>query len=83
MNEEERQKMLVDIKARLLADQYGKHRSWIDRPRSPPGFWRTDMPTTQEEAEDRQQASVDERKKVLDRYREALKPGGFWKFADE
>jgi peroxin-16 len=74
---------LVDVRARELANLFGKHRHAHDRPPTPPGFWRTDMPSTQELERDRQMAKEMERVKVLERYREAMRPGGLWMFADE
>lgn len=83
MSDKERQDLLIDAKARLLANQYGKHRYTYERARSPPGFWRADMPDTQELEQDREAARKLEREKVMERYREAMRPGGLWKFADE
>lgn len=83
MSDKERQELLIDAKARLLANQYGKHRYTHERARSPPGFWRADMPDTQELEQDREAARQLEREKVMERYREAMRPGGLWKFADE
>jgi hypothetical protein len=75
--------LLVEAKARLLADRYGRHRYTHDRHHSPPGFWRADMPSTQELARDREEAKQLEREKIKERYIEAMRPGGLWKFADE
>ncbi|KAL1869292.1 hypothetical protein Plec18167_007958 [Paecilomyces lecythidis] len=83
MNEDEKHDLLIEAKARLLANQYGKHRYSHERPRSPPGFWRTDMPSTQELEQDQEDARKLEREKVMERYREAMRPGGLWRFADE
>ncbi|KAJ6032433.1 DNA repair protein Sae2/CtIP [Penicillium herquei] len=83
MNEEEREQLLVEARTRALANQYGKHRHTHQRPQSPPGFWRTDMPSTQELEEDREAARKLEREKVEERYREAMRPGGLWTWADE
>ena len=83
MPNKELRELLVDARTRQLADQFGKHRHAHERARSPPGFWRTDMPTTQENEQDREHAKEWERIKVVERYREALKPGGRWIFADE
>lgn len=83
MGEQEKHDLLIEAKARLLANQYGKHRYAHERPRSPPGFWRTDMPSTQELERDQEDARKLEREKVMERYREAMRPGGLWKFADE
>ncbi|KAJ5156509.1 hypothetical protein N7492_009312 [Penicillium capsulatum] len=79
----DREKLLVDARARVLANQYGRHRHNHQRAQSPPGFWRTDMPSTQEMESDREAAQQQERAKVEERYREAMRPGGLWMFADE
>lgn len=83
MNEDERFDLLIDAKAEALAARYGRHRYAHERHHSPPGFWRADMPSTQELEEDREQARRMEREKVESRYREAMRPSGMWKFADE
>lgn len=69
--------------ARAIADQYGKHRHNHQRPRTPPGFWRTEMPSTQDLEHDHEEARRYERAKVKERYNEAMRPGGLWKYADE
>ncbi|CAI7648995.1 unnamed protein product [Penicillium glandicola] len=79
----ERENLLVEAKARALANQYGRHRHTHQRAQSPPGFWRTDMPDTQEEEDDLEAAKILEREKVEERYREAMRPGGLWTWADE
>ena len=79
-----RENLLLEAKTKLAADKYGKmHRHVHERPKSPPGFWRTEMPGTQEEALDRLDAKQREREEVESRYREACKEGGRWMFADE
>jgi len=80
---ERRAKFLVEAHAFALSNQYGKHRTAYERAKSPPGFWRTDMPSTQEEEEDRSRAREMVRQKVEERWREALRPGGRWLFRDE
>ncbi|RAO70667.1 uncharacterized protein BHQ10_006679 [Talaromyces amestolkiae] len=75
--------LLIEAKARQLANQFGKHRHAYERARSPPGFWRTDMPTTQELAKDRMEADRMDREKIYERVSEARRPDGLWKFADE
>lgn len=75
--------LLIEAKARQLANQFGKHRHAYERARSPPGFWRTGMPSTQELAKDRMEADRMERAKILERVGEAMRPDGLWKFADE
>ena len=68
---------------RLIANYYGKHRHDHQRARTPPGFWRTEMPDTQDLERDREEARRQEREKVKERFREARRPGGLWKYADE
>ncbi|OOF96206.1 hypothetical protein ASPCADRAFT_405860 [Aspergillus carbonarius ITEM 5010] len=75
--------LLQAAKARLIANRYGKHRHHHQRLGSPPGYWRTDMPNTQELQRDHEEARQVERERVEDRHREAMRPGGLWKFADE
>ncbi|KNG82563.1 hypothetical protein ANOM_008985 [Aspergillus nomiae NRRL 13137] len=83
LGEMDRQRLLDEAKARLIADCFGKHRNHHQRAATPPGFWRTDMPDTQELDFDREEARRLERDKVKERYREAMRPGGLWKYADE
>ncbi|KAK2755667.1 hypothetical protein FQN54_005816 [Arachnomyces sp. PD_36] len=83
MGENERREILIDAKAEALAARYGRHRYTYERHHSPPGFWRADMPSTQELERDREEARQMEKEKVASRYREAMRPGGMWKFADE
>lgn len=83
MSGKERENLLVEARARALANQYGRHRHTHQRAQSPPGFWRTDMPDTQEEEGDLEAAKRLEREKVEERYREAMRPGGLWTWADE
>ncbi|KAI2696625.1 hypothetical protein CBS147332_8977 [Penicillium roqueforti] len=83
MSGEERENLLVEARARALANQYGRHRHTHQRAQSPPGFWRTEMPDTQEEEDDLEAAKRLEREKVEERYREAMRPGGLWTWADE
>lgn len=79
-----RENLLLEAKTKIAADRYGKmHRHAHDRPKSPPGFWRTEMPETQEGEVDRLDAKTRERDEVERRYREACKEGGRWVFADE
>ena len=80
---DKRQDLVIQAQAYDLANQHGKHRQAYERPRTPPGFWRTDMPNTQEAAEDRAKAQEMERQKVEERWREAMRDGGRWIFRDE
>lgn len=83
LNAQDREDLLVEARARTLANQYGRHRHNHQRARTPPGFWRTDMPDTQDLRSDREAAQRLEREKVEERYREAMRPGGLWTWADE
>ncbi|KAL4761410.1 DNA repair protein endonuclease SAE2/CtIP C-terminus-domain-containing protein [Aspergillus foveolatus] len=83
LNSKIRDNLLVEAKTRVFANRFGKHRHQHHRSGTPPGFWRTEMPGTQELEEDREEAGRLEREKVQERYREAMRPGGLWKFADE
>ena len=83
LNEDERETTLVEARARAIANQYGRHRHHHQRARTPPGFWRSEMPSTQELESDREAAQKLEREKVEERYREAMRPEGRWIWADE
>ncbi|KAL4928238.1 SAE2 C-terminal domain-containing protein [Aspergillus undulatus] len=78
-----REDLLVEAKAKVFADRLGKHRHQHHRSGTPPGFWRTEMPGTQELEDDHEEAQRLERDKVKERYREAMRPDGRWIFADE
>ena len=82
MTEGDKKELLLEAKTKQIAEQYGRHRHAHERPRSPPGFWRTDMPCTQEEEQDRVEARKRVRQMVEERRREAVR-GGMWMFADE
>ncbi|KAG5292708.1 peroxisomal membrane protein PEX16 [Histoplasma ohiense] len=81
--EKELRELLLDARTRYLANKFGKHRHAHERARSPPGFWRTDMPSTQELDRDREDAKKAEQEKLAERHKEAMRPGGIWRFADE
>ncbi len=83
MSKDERREMLLKAKTRDLANKHGKHRHAYERRKSPPGFWRTDFPTTQEEERDRAQANIFEGELVAKRYEEAMRGGGKWIFRDQ
>lgn len=78
-----RQDLVVQAKVKLLANQAGKHRQAHQRSRTPPGFWRTDFPATQEMEKDREEARKREREAVEERWREAMIEDGRWLFRDE
>lgn len=78
-----RRELTVEAHAFAFANMHGKHRQAFARRSTPPGFWRTDMPTTQEAEEDCRKAGAMERQKVEERWREAMREGGRWLFRDE
>jgi hypothetical protein len=83
MNEEEKRETLLQAKTRDYSNHFGKHRHAYERQPSPPGFWRMDFPTTQESREDREKAKTFERELVQQRYMEAMRSNGAYKFKDE
>lgn len=83
MATEERQELVLQARTRKLAKETGKHREPFERRRSPPGFWRVDFPSTQEQQEDREKAMDQEKKLVEERWLEAQRGGGRWIFRDE
>ncbi|KAI9684645.1 MAG: hypothetical protein M1829_000018 [Trizodia sp. TS-e1964] len=83
LGESERKERLLQAHTKLFADKYSRHRQAYERRTTPPGFWRADMPTTQEHEQDLAEAMQLERAKVEERYREAMRGGGKWIFLDE
>lgn len=78
-----RKEVLIQARAQEFANEHGRHRKTFERAATPPGFWRTEMPSTQEELEDRRKAEEMERMKVEGMWREAMRGGGRWLFRDE
>ncbi|KIW37897.1 uncharacterized protein PV06_09878 [Exophiala oligosperma] len=79
-----RANLVHEARAKRLADLYGRaHRQTFDRAQSPPGFWNTEFPSTQEDRENRERARQREREEVERRYCDAKRGGGRWLFADE
>jgi hypothetical protein len=78
-----RKHTILQAHTHCFAEQCGKHRKAFERPKSPPGFWRTDFPTTQEMADDRRAGLQMEIQEIEARYREAMRDGGKWIFRDE
>ena len=83
LSDDEKHQLIIQVKAKQFANEHGRHRQAFERNTSPPGFWRTDMPTTQELEEDREAARQMTRRKLEERHREAMRPGGRWMFRDE
>ncbi|KIV92595.1 hypothetical protein PV10_03869 [Exophiala mesophila] len=76
--------LVAEARTKKLADAFGKmHRSAFDRAPSPPGYWNTEMPGTQEEQDNRAKSSLWEKEEIEKRYREAMKKDGRWLFVDE
>lgn len=75
--------VIFQARAQEFANEHGRHRKTFERAATPPGFWRTGMPSTQEEEEDRRKADEAERIKVNGMWLEAMKGNGRWKFKDE
>ena len=83
MTKNEREEILIQARARDMSNKYGKHRHAYERRTSPPGYWRSDFPNTQEEMEDRAKAQQLERDQIAQRYEAAMRPGGAYIFRDE
>ncbi|KAI0514490.1 DNA repair protein endonuclease SAE2/CtIP C-terminus-domain-containing protein [Xylaria bambusicola] len=83
MSKAEKETLWVEAKMRELANASGKHRHRYPRMPTPPGFWRTDFPSTQEGEEYNEEAAKLELEIIDERYREAMRPGGLWIFRDE
>lgn len=83
MSKTKKEEMWLEAKMQELADEQGKHRHRFHRQASPPGYWRVDFPSTQEEQRDKEEGAKRTRQVVEERYREAMRPGGRWVFRDE
>lgn len=83
MSDTEKQELLLKAKTEKFANHFGKHRHVYGRGSTPPGFWDTDMPTTQQHEEYRKAARLLEMEKVEEMYKEAMRPDGRYKFRDE
>jgi len=83
MSVPDKEALWEEAKTAELAKKCGRVKHRYQRQRTPPGAWRTDFPSTQEEEEYREQARKLDRKYIAERYREAMRPGGAWLFRDE
>ncbi|KAL8996651.1 MAG: hypothetical protein Q9169_003875 [Polycauliona sp. 2 TL-2023] len=83
MSREKKTETLLRAKTKIMADHYGRHREVYAREPSPVGYWDVDMPNSQEAAEMGRMAAIRTRQKVEQRYEEAVKKDGIWKFRDE
>ncbi len=79
-----RTNLVFEARAKRLANAYGRmHRAKFEAPSSPPDFWNSDIPGTQEMRASREQAKAKEREEVGRRFEEAMRCSGRWLFADE
>ena len=83
MSPDERAELVLQARTRKIAKESGKHREAYERRKTPPGYWRVDFPSTQEQQRDRERAKEQEIKTVQERWLEAQKKGGRWVFRDE
>lgn len=85
ISEQQKHRLNLNAQTEKFADQFGKHRHAYGhgRPPTPPGFWNADMPSTQEEQKNRQEAHAMQREKVQEMHREAKLPNGRYQFKDE
>ncbi|ORY65281.1 DNA repair protein endonuclease SAE2/CtIP C-terminus-domain-containing protein [Pseudomassariella vexata] len=83
MSKKEKDELWLKAKTQDLSNRYGKHRDRYHPQPSPPGFWDTDFPSTQELAESREKTEEMEQRIVKERRREAMRPAGLWVFRDE
>lgn len=60
----------------MMINKVSRHRAAWDRPKSPPGFWRSDFPNTQEALEEKRQAEERLKREARVRFLEAMKGGG-------
>lgn len=80
---EDKEELLWAARTEQFANAYGKHRYQYGRQHTPPGFWDADMPSTQQEIKNKTIAKAMQKAKVAEMHREAMKPGGRYKFRDE
>lgn len=80
---EDKEELLWAARTEQFANAYGKHRYHYGRQQTPPGFWDADMPSTQQEIKNKTIAKAMQKAKVAEMHREAMKPGGRYKFRDE
>ncbi|KAF1979222.1 hypothetical protein BU23DRAFT_595172 [Bimuria novae-zelandiae CBS 107.79] len=76
MDKDERDEIVLQARTRKMATEHGKHRRTYEGRKTPPGFWRVDFPSTQEQEEDREKATQMEQLEVRNRWLEAMRKGG-------
>ncbi|KAI1327233.1 SAE2-domain-containing protein, partial [Xylariaceae sp. FL0255] len=82
MSEAEKEALWIEAKTRELSNASNTHRHRYSPIGTPPGYWETDFPSTQEHEDHNRQVAQMEREMVDERYREAMRPGGRWIFRD-
>lgn len=80
---DQRKDVVTQAHVHCFTKQHGKQREAFERRVTPPGFWDTDFPTTQDAAQNRSKALEIKRKTVAERWREAIRGDGRWIFRDE
>ncbi|QIX02317.1 hypothetical protein AMS68_007834 [Peltaster fructicola] len=80
---ERRKDFVNQAHALSFARQSGVHSKHTIRPPTPPGLWRTDMPSTQELQAYKDEAAEQEKRRIAERHHEAMREGGQWLFRDE
>jgi hypothetical protein len=83
LSKAEKDELWLEARTWQLAKTQGKHRHRHARRASPPGFWDTGFPSTQEVEKEKEEAARRERAVVKERHREAMRSGGLWLFRDE
>ncbi|GAM83665.1 hypothetical protein ANO11243_016530 [Dothideomycetidae sp. 11243] len=85
LSADQKEVLVAAARAQRFARAHGRHRQVFDRPSTPPGFWRTDMPSTQEVEEQRAAARAEQRAEVVRRWVEAVRGDGRgrYRFRDE
>ena len=82
MTEKEKRIEWKNAQAWDFGRRYGRHKD-NGRQTTPPGFWKVDMASTQEKKQQDEEAEMMEREVVEARWREAMRKGGAWVFADK
>lgn len=82
MSEKEKKEEWMRAQEWNFGKAYGRHKD-NGRQATPPGFWRVEMASTQERAKDEEEAEKMERERVEGMWREAMRKGGAYLFADE
>lgn len=82
MTEEEKKEEWMKAQEWNFGKTFGRHKD-NGRQATPPGFWRVEMASTQDREEEGREAERMERERVEGMWRESMRKGGLWVFADE